>query len=129
MKYQLISIFFQTTNPFRLLRNDTKAYKLKITDAILKVCHISLDPTMIVAHNQALKMSSALYPFWRSDIKSFMTDNRYHGKIPSKLWGHGGRVVTLLPPTSELGVRFPAWPQVRKLVVACCWSAVYSKHP
>ena len=37
---------------------------------------------------------------------------------------YGGRVVTLLPPTSEIGVRFPAWPQVGKLVVACCWSAV-----
>ena len=43
--------------------------------------------------------------------------------------GHGGRVVTLLPPTSEAGVRFPAWPQVGKLVVGCRWSAVYSTEP
>ena len=35
---------------------------------------------------------------------------------------HGGRVVTLSPPTSEVGVRFPARPQVGKLVVACRWS-------
>ena len=34
--------------------------------------------------------------------------------------GHGGRVVTLSPPTSEAGV----W--VGKLVVSCHWSAVYS---
>ena len=40
--------------------------------------------------------------------------------------GHGGRVVTLSPPTSEAGVQFPAWPQVGKLVVACRWSAVYT---
>ena len=40
--------------------------------------------------------------------------------------GHGGRVVTLSPPTCEARVRFPAWPQVGKLVVACRWSAVYS---
>ena len=40
--------------------------------------------------------------------------------------GQGGRVVTLSPPTSEAGVRFLAWPQVGKLVVACHWSAVYS---
>ena len=33
--------------------------------------------------------------------------------------GHGDRVVTLSPPTSEAGVRFPAWPQVGKLVVDC----------
>ena len=31
--------------------------------------------------------------------------------------GHGGRVVTLSPPTSEAGVRFPARPHVGKLVV------------
>ena len=43
--------------------------------------------------------------------------------------GHGGRVVTLLPPTSEAGVRFLARPQVGKLVVACRWSAVYSTEP
>ena len=30
------------------------------------------------------------------------------------IWGHGGRVVTLSPPTSEAGVRFPARPQVEK---------------
>ena len=42
---------------------------------------------------------------------------------------HGGRVVTLSPPTSEAGVRFPARPQVGKLVVACRWSAVYSTEP
>ena len=44
-------------------------------------------------------------------------------------WGHGGRVVTHSPPTSEAGVRFPALPQVGKLVVACRWSAVYSTEP
>ena len=38
-------------------------------------------------------------------------------------------VVTLSPPTSEAGVRFPARPQVGKLVVACRWSAVYSTEP
>ena len=43
--------------------------------------------------------------------------------------GHGGRLVTLSPPTSEAGVWFPALPQVGKLVVACHWSAVYSTEP
>ena len=43
--------------------------------------------------------------------------------------GHGGRVVTLSPPTSEAGVQVPVRPQVGKLVVACRWSAVYSTEP
>ena len=49
--------------------------------------------------------------------------------VKSLLRGHGGRVVTLSPPTSEAGVRFPAQPQVGKLVVACRWPAVYSTEP
>ena len=43
--------------------------------------------------------------------------------------GHGGRVVTLSPPTSEAGVRSPSRPYVGKLVVACRWSAVYITEP
>ena len=38
-------------------------------------------------------------------------------------------MVTLSPPTSEVEVRFPALPQVGKLIVACCWLAVYSTEP
>ena len=50
-------------------------------------------------------------------------------KLRSSRRGNGGRVVTLSPPTSEAGVRSPSWPQVGKLVVACCWLAVYSTDP
>ena len=32
--------------------------------------------------------------------------------------GHGGRVVTLSPPTSGAGVRSLSWPEVGKLVFA-----------
>ena len=42
----------------------------------------------------------------------------YMGGHKDKRRGHGGRVVTLSPPTSEAGVRSPARPQVGKLVVA-----------
>ena len=38
-------------------------------------------------------------------------------------------VVTLSPPTSEIGVWIPAWPQEARLVVGCRWSAVYSTEP
>ena len=42
---------------------------------------------------------------------------------------HGGRVVALSPPTSEIGVQFPSQPQVGKLVQAYRWWAVYSTEP
>ena len=60
----------------------------------MKVCHVTLNPSLLLAHNEALKLSPAIYPFWRSDIKSFsvasgshtfMTDNIFHGKVPSKI--------------------------------------------
>ena len=49
--------------------------------------------------------------------------------LDGDLGSHSGRVVTLSPPTSEIGVWFPALPQVGKLVVACRWAAVYSTEP
>ena len=39
--------------------------------------------------------------------------------------GHGGAVVTYLPPTSEVDGSYPG-PYVGKLVVAYRWSPVYS---
>ena len=75
------------------MRLGTKNYKLIIVSAVRKKCYISFDPNMILAHDEALKISPAIYPFWRSDLKSFsvakgalnfMTDNIYHGKVPSK---------------------------------------------
>ena len=42
--------------------------------------------------------------------------------------GHGGAVVTHLPPTSEVGSSNPK-PYVRKLVVAYQRSAVYGTEP
>ena len=38
-------------------------------------------------------------------------------------------MVTLSPPSSVAAVWLPARPQVGKLVVACCWSLVYSTEP
>ena len=85
---------FQAGNYFKLMRNGVKVYKLKILSAVLKVCHVGLNPSVILAHNEALKLGPALYPFWRSDIKSFgaaagsqtfIADNIFYGKVPSKL--------------------------------------------
>ena len=86
--------FFQSNDDFRLMSARDEKYKLKITDAVLKLCHVSLNPAMVVAHNEALDISPAVYPFWRSDIKTFsvaqgshtfMVDNIFHGEVPSKI--------------------------------------------
>ena len=63
------------------------------------------------------------------NFRIFATMSKHKFASISSSRGHGGRVVTLSPPTSEAGVRSPSWPQVGKLVVACRWSAVYSTEP
>ena len=40
-----------------------------------------------------------------------------------------GSVVTHSPHTSKIRVCNPTWPHVGKLVVVCCWLAVYSTEP
>ena len=63
----------------------------------------------------------------RSELCFFRSIRSMCSRKPKR--GHSGRVVTLSPPTTEAGVRFPARPQVGKLVVACRWPAVYSTEP
>ena len=64
-----------------------------------------------------------------NDIANLITSKKDELEKLREVGDHGGRVVTLSPPTSEAGVRFPAQPQVGKLVIACHWSAVYSTEP
>ena len=49
---------------------------------------------MLSAHNEALKPSPVLYPLGRGELKSFsvasgchtfMTDNIFYGKVPTKI--------------------------------------------
>ena len=85
---------FQASNSFRLMSPSDKNYRVVITNAIFKVCQVGINPNMILAHDQALAKTPAIYPFWKSDIKSFtvatgsqtfMIDNIYHGNVPSKI--------------------------------------------
>jgi hypothetical protein len=68
--------------------------KLKITEASLKICQINVNPQILLAHEKALGHSPALYPFIRSDIKTFTMsagitsyriDNLFNGDIPTDL--------------------------------------------
>ena len=58
---------FQAGNDFRLMRNGVKVYQLKLLSAVLKVCHLRLNPSVILAHNEALKKV-------RSCIISFLAE-------------------------------------------------------
>lgn len=84
--------FWHSNNRFRLMSDDENAdYKIKIKDALLKVCYITVNPQIIVAHDEALKSSSAVYPYMRSEIRTFSVpggnfnfrmDNLFNNDVP-----------------------------------------------
>ena len=51
------------------------------------------------------------HTFSNSSNLTFICNGQQSG-FKAEMRGHGGRVVTLSPPTSEAGVRFTALPQV-----------------
>ena len=61
----------QKENCFQLTADGNNEYKLHIEDAVLKVCRVKVKPEVLIAQNEILKTQPALYPFWRSDIKTY----------------------------------------------------------
>jgi hypothetical protein len=80
---------------FRLMALAPDAqYKLEIVDAVLHVCKVSINPTVATAHNEALQISPALYPYEKTQIKtfevssgksSFDVENIFLGEVPRVL--------------------------------------------
>ena len=58
---------------FRLHTNEqnAQAYNVEITEALLKVCFVKVTPTVLLAQSEILDDTPAIYPYLRSDIKSF----------------------------------------------------------
>lgn len=69
-------------------------YSFEIGDAILKVCQAKLNPGVLISHAEQLKKSPALYPYMKSDVRSFNIqpgtfawgmDDIFQGQIPSRM--------------------------------------------
>lgn len=86
---------WQSSDAFRLMSyKPNAAYKVLITDAVLKMAAITVNPDVILAHDRALRKAPALYPYLDSEFKSysigkglynFSADNLYLGRVPSKM--------------------------------------------
>ena len=85
---------FQHDDSFRLLSAGGATYGVEIVDAVLKVCHIKVEPKVIVAQNEILLKTPAVYPLWKSEIKTygiaqgsytFSIDDMFHGIVPARL--------------------------------------------
>lgn len=80
---------------FRLVSTEEDpSYKLEIVEACLKACKVTPTPTLLLAHTAALKESNALYPYQKTQIKtfnivsgqhSFHLDDLFQGDIPSRV--------------------------------------------
>ncbi len=86
---------WQSLDSFRLMSpHDEQKYKVVITDACLKIAVVKVNPSVLIAQSAVLKEHSALYPYTRSNIKtyavpmgqySFITDDLFQGAVPKKL--------------------------------------------
>ncbi len=86
-------------NQFRLIRptpdeNETKDYRVDIVTAYLKVPMIKPTPAMLLGHSEGLRNGPALYPYERSEIKTYVIpsgqsswpiENLFISKIPKRL--------------------------------------------
>ena len=88
---------------------------------------LGTDDTYVVKYigiAQVPECEQEAYCLWGLHICSLFCIEIIHNASDEMRYLH-----CISPPTSEAGVRFPARPQVGKLVVACRWSAVYNTEP
>jgi hypothetical protein len=73
---------------------DKVDYKIKITEATLKVCQVTVEPQIMMSHEESLNHSPALYPYTRSEIKTYTMaegvqnyriDNLFNGDVPTRM--------------------------------------------
>jgi hypothetical protein len=86
---------FPSLNPFRLMSNaaDPK-FTVDIDEVLMKVCHVTVNPNMIIVHNEMLDSKDAIYPFWKSIIRTYgipegnfthSCEDILNGVVPSKV--------------------------------------------
>ena len=104
---QVNIVLYPSPNPFALMAVGDD-YRYDITDAVLKVCMVKVNSGVLVGHNEALKVSDAIYPFMRTDMKSYSIpsglytwsiDDPFLGQVPS-------RVIVALCSSAGAGGRF-----------------------
>lgn len=89
-----------SSSRFRLMAKDPEPpapkadYKIKIMEATLKVCQVEVNAKVMLGHEEALNNNPALYPYSRSEIKTYTMaegiqnyriDNLFNGDVPSRL--------------------------------------------
>ena len=76
----------------------SKAYSIELEDAVLSVCHVTLHPAVILAHEKFLKENSnALYLYYRSELLRYtVPSNQFTATIESPFNGEIPKVVYVM---------------------------------
>ena len=68
--------------------------KLNIDEIYLDVCKVSVSPEVMMGHNAGLEVADSVYPFSRTDIRTFNIaegnfginlEDMWQGEVPSRL--------------------------------------------
>ena len=88
-------ILNRNSEEFCLMASEDDAdYRVKLTDAYLKIRKVKVSPSISVAHEATLKKGPAIYPVRRVECKSFIIpagnpslrkDNIFNGLVPKSL--------------------------------------------
>ena len=80
---------------FVLMSDDAESeYSYQITDCQLKICHVEINPGLILAHSDMIKERKAVYNYTKSDIRTYNIapgshtwtgDDLFNGSIPSRI--------------------------------------------
>ena len=80
---------------FVLMSDDAESeYSYQITDCQLKICHVEINPGLILAHSDMIKERKAVYNYTKSDICTYNIapgshtwtgDDLFNGSIPSRI--------------------------------------------
>ena len=62
---------FQSKHDFRLMSSVLERYKVIITEVMLKAAMVGIHPDILKSHARALKDKPAIYPFNRTDVKTY----------------------------------------------------------
>ena len=64
--------FWPSRDSFCLMSCDAKPYRVEVTEAVLKVCYVKLNPVVLLAHNETLQKQEALYPYKNRQLSALV---------------------------------------------------------
>lgn len=92
---QITCKLWPSRNEFALMSGTNPPdHKLVILDAVMKICHVTMDPGVIVAQGEIMQKTPAIYPVERTEVKTysvaagnfiFTAEDPFQGEVPAKL--------------------------------------------